>query len=468
MPVCEILPRDFFPAASKRDFTMLRIISVVLFAVCANVWVAPSSRGQTDAPGSAADPDAPAESQQPEAMELLREMAKYLGDLQAYSCRVQATITIQASGEENRIDSKLLVRLQHPNQIAILVEEGETEATVVSDGKQVVQYMPMLNRYTVQEAPDDFAGLSRYAKIMSLGTSPASITAMGGDRFSEALTSDITKAEYLGTQKIGKATCHHCRFVKHGLNFEIWIETGDRPLPRRLVPDISDQLPGATTDYSVVFSDWDVSPKFTGADFAFSPPGDAEKVDSLFEGLGGGGEVGPHPLLGQAAPAFETIDLEGRPLDLQQHLGKSMILLDFWATWCGPCVEAMPSVDAVAEKYRDRGLVFFAVNVGEETAAVSEFLTKSKLDVPVAMDSEGKISELYQVEGIPQTVLVGKDGKVQVVHVGFSTDLSKQLTQNIEDLLAGKDLASETLAAAEKNKDGESPAAESADEQPEQ
>jgi thiol-disulfide isomerase/thioredoxin len=138
--------------------------------------------------------------------------------------------------------------------------------------------------------------------------------------------------------------------------------------------------------------------------------------------------------------------LDGKPIDLATHLGKDIIMLDFWATWCGPCVRAMPDVDGVAKKFKDKGLVFYAVNSGEDAETIRAFLVEAKLDPNVAMDQERKVGPLYGVEGIPQTVLIGKDGKVQVVHVGFSPDLGKELTKNVEDLIAGKDLAKEEQA----------------------
>jgi peroxiredoxin len=109
----------------------------------------------------------------------------------------------------------------------------------------------------------------------------------------------------------------------------------------------------------------------------------------------------------------------------------------------------MPQVDGVAEKFADRGLVFYAVNVQEDAETIKEFLKTSELEVPVAMDADGQITQSYGVSGIPQTVLIGKDGKVQVVHVGFSDSLGDELSKQVEDLLAGKDLAAEALKKAE-------------------
>jgi peroxiredoxin len=120
----------------------------------------------------------------------------------------------------------------------------------------------------------------------------------------------------------------------------------------------------------------------------------------------------------------------------------------------------MPKVDGVAKKFADRGLVFYAVNVQEDAETIKEFLKTSELEVPVAMDADGKITESYGVSGIPQTVLIGKDGKVQVVHIGYSDRLGEQLSQQVEDLLAGKDLAAEALKKAEEASQAEETEAE--------
>jgi thiol-disulfide isomerase/thioredoxin len=197
-------------------------------------------------------------------------------------------------------------------------------------------------------------------------------------------------------------------------------------------------------EYTALFSDWNVEPGFEDAAFAFDPPSDAEKVDSLFQQ-----RQAPHALLGKAAPAFQSVDPDGEAIDLSAHLGKDVIMLDFWATWCGPCIAAMPDLEKVGKKFADQGLAFYSVNVAEDVGTVKEFLRSNKLDLHVAMDPQGKISGAYLVQGIPQTVLIGKDGTVQVVHVGFNQVLGQVVTAEIEALMAGKVLAGEAPAEDE-------------------
>jgi peroxiredoxin len=394
----------------------------------------------------------------PQPEELLRQMADYLGKLPAYSCRIEQAARIQAQGMDNRVASKMNLRLERPSRLAYLLEEGMIGMNVVSDGKQLIQHMPSLNRYTAQEAPENLADFSgeNAAMVTPMMGIPAAVIAASGENLYEMLTDGVTESQYLGIENVGDVRCHHCRFVQESFSWDIWIEAGARPLVHKVVPDFSKQfaaaggaMPDVKLEYSLIFSDWNVAPTFTDADFAFAPPAGAEKVDTLFEGLGGGMEEGPHPLLGQQAPPFKTVNLEDEPVDLATHLGKDIVMLDFWATWCGPCVQAMPHVEGVAKKFADRGLVFYAVNVGEDAETIKEFLKSKEIDVPVAMDLDSAITQQYGANGIPQTVLIGKDGKVQVVHVGFSDRLADALSAQIEDLLAGKDLATAALAEAE-------------------
>ena len=179
-------------------------------------------------------------------------------------------------------------------------------------------------------------------------------------------------------------------------------------------------------------------------EFAFTAADDWEKVDSLFNGPAAAEAEAPHPLLGKPVPHFQLERLGGGKVQLAKHRDK-VVILDFWATWCGPCVTALPIIAKVAAKYRDRGVVFYAVDLGETPDEVKKFLTDEKLDIPVILDRDDAVGKMYEAKAIPQTVLVGKDGTVQVVHVGLKADLETVLSGELDGLLAGKNLAAESL-----------------------
>jgi thiol-disulfide isomerase/thioredoxin len=147
-----------------------------------------------------------------------------------------------------------------------------------------------------------------------------------------------------------------------------------------------------------------------------------------------------NPLLGKKVKGFQTVDPDGNRIDLDKHLGKDVILLDFWATWCVPCLMAMPEVEEIAKEFKDRGLVFYAVNVGEDPDTVMLFLALKRLDIPVAMDFDGKIQSMYHARDLPHTIVIGKDGRLQVDHRGYWQGFGKELHGQVQALLDGKDL----------------------------
>lgn len=420
---------------------MRRFCSILLVAICASCTLACQAYGQ------AAKGDKKAE-------EILRQMTDFYGKLPAFSCHAEAVFDMEVQQQKNNMVTKVTVRFQRPNKVAFIVDKGTMGLTTVTNGKEAVQYFPPMKRYMVREAPADLAGLFDFdvpTPITMLGMNGDWIPTSGEALFKN-MVSGVTGSKYLGIEKVGDVDCHHCKFMQEEFDWDIWVEASKTPLVHRVSPDLlkqlaaaGTQLQGAKVSYNVNFSDWNVAPKFTDADFEFTPPKGVQRVDNLFAPP----EEPPHSLLGQAAPAFATQDVDGHPIDLKKDLGKKVIMLDFWATWCGPCVQAMPQVDAVANQFAPKGLVFYAVNAGEDAATIKEFLKSSKMEVPVALDEKGEIGPLYGVEGIPQTVLIGKDGKVQAVHVGYNSQLGKVLAKEVEALLAGKDLASETIAKYE-------------------
>lgn len=113
---------------------------------------------------------------------------------------------------------------------------------------------------------------------------------------------------------------------------------------------------------------------------------------------------------------FTAVLTDGSTFTLSDHEG-SVILLNFWATWCGPCVREMPAFPRLLEKYGD-ALTLIAVDMGEKPDTVKSFLDRNGYDFPVALDTDGDVGSLYPSDGIPYTVLIGRDGKVAVIHLG--------------------------------------------------
>ena len=142
-----------------------------------------------------------------------------------------------------------------------------------------------------------------------------------------------------------------------------------------------------------------------------------------------------HPLQGQNAPAISLKLLDGKAYKLADEKA-DVIVLDFWATWCGPCRKGLPKLQAVYDwaKKENKSVAIYTVNVREEIDKINEFWTGAKFTMPVLLDAEGTVSDAYGVEGIPQTVIISK-GKVQHVHIGYREDMDSLIKKQVEALL---------------------------------
>ncbi|RYD33869.1 MAG: TlpA family protein disulfide reductase [Verrucomicrobiaceae bacterium] len=144
--------------------------------------------------------------------------------------------------------------------------------------------------------------------------------------------------------------------------------------------------------------------------------------------------TGGSPLIGKEAAEFKLALLEGGDFSLKEHRGK-VVVLDFWATWCGPCVKSLPGLLEAMAEFPPEQAVLITVNQGEPNDRISRFLEARRLTMVVALDADQGVAGKYGVEGIPHTVVIGPDGKIAFVKTGYSPDGEKQIAEAVRQAL---------------------------------
>jgi len=157
--------------------------------------------------------------------------------------------------------------------------------------------------------------------------------------------------------------------------------------------------------------------------------------------------IAPHPappagpdtatLTGKPAPDFSLPTLDKKDVKLSEQKGK-VVMLDFWATWCPPCRASLPHVQKLAsdEALAKKGLVVWVVNDKEDEPTVTKFMKENNYTFTVPMDKPADVLKKYLVRGIPTTVIIGRDGTIRNVFIGYGAPTAKQIDQAVEKALA--------------------------------
>jgi peroxiredoxin len=134
------------------------------------------------------------------------------------------------------------------------------------------------------------------------------------------------------------------------------------------------------------------------------------------------------------APDFTLKSLEGTNLRLEEYRGQ-VVLINFWASWCGPCRQEMPLLDRLHQRYLDTGFAVLGVNVEGEEAPARELIDKIPVTFPVLIDEGQAVSELYRLEAMPSTVVVDRDGVVRYIHRGYKPGDEAKYVEVVKELI---------------------------------
>jgi thiol-disulfide isomerase/thioredoxin/outer membrane lipoprotein-sorting protein len=367
-------------------------------------------------------PDAATITKQVQEAAKQRKSIEYVKDLTGEVTLDGKPVTeVNASGRRVPVQSaigKQIVALQNPGKAHIDLQLGSGNL-LVSDGDSTWTYRPTTKTYTkiaAAQTPDGVAAnlavldvLGFFADSKTTKTArQESITVDGAAYDCWVLTSSVkipAQAAMGGQISDGIMTSWIDKKllveVQEEIAYSLKVPPAAGATPVEYVSKIRQVMHGLKVDQPVA----------VGL-FAFLPPADAR--EQAVQAAGNRVD-----LSGKDAPSFRGVSLDGKAYSLETLKGKT-VLLDFWASWCGPCIRSMPIVEKLHEDYRAQGLVVLAVDVGENRDTVEKFLKTRTIPYPVIMGDEAGIPTAYGVSAFPTFVMIGSDGKIASHQIGLN------------------------------------------------
>jgi peroxiredoxin len=137
---------------------------------------------------------------------------------------------------------------------------------------------------------------------------------------------------------------------------------------------------------------------------------------------------------GAPAPQFTLAARGGHDVSLSQYHGQ-VVMINFWASWCGPCRQEMPLLENIYKRYNKLGFTLLGVNVEPDSKLAEEWLKATPVSFPILYDTQSKVSKLYDVAGMPSTVIIDRSGKLRTLHRGYKPGDENEYLDSIRSLI---------------------------------
>ncbi len=427
--------------------------------------------GSSSALSVAADSKGPAH--EPAARQLFDEVVKAYRSLDAYTDQGEFVAAMTLDGRSETQKTPLHLSFARPNRVS--VDAGPIR--LVSDGTTLTSLVTPLKRFETRPAP-------KAIDLETFHTGPAGAMLFGGPaapvtfvlasllvdphaaesvlrEFAATLKNDADRESGGKPHRVIRIVCGD------GSEIRLLVDPATK-LVREIDLVVNAKKMSDTLGASVVVNrlGWTSGPISTaqpGPDaFAFKPPKLFSKIDP-FSVAAGAAAAGPAKfrvvdLVGKPAPQFVLTVLDGADklkLITKADLAGKVVVLDFWATWCEPCMRELPDIQKVVERFakENKEVVVIAVSGDERPSEIRDVrkLVESTLKRQsitltagavgkIALDPSGTVRDAFEVEGFPTLVIIDAKGTIQSAHVGQADDIRETLARDVDTLLQGKSL----------------------------
>jgi thiol-disulfide isomerase/thioredoxin len=414
----------------------------MMLAIFTVLQVARTSAQDPSGSGPTTAPVGPSGTQiTDEARPLLDKMSAAYRALEGLSVAGNLTGTFDVGGLKANKNATFVGKYRSPNQFRHEINDqdrNDEDITIGSTGQQIYVYLPERRLYRANQTPE------RRLKTGELPQAVPAILSQSDPSLLLAIVDDPADALTMGATKVSKSeqdidgVAHPALVVnREGEDITVALHP-ETHLVRRVTIDLKRGLQkdaAGQVNTAMLTCDYTESKpnaQIEVSQFAWSPPEGATDIAAMQAG----GDEPAMDLVGKAAPDFVLKDIDGKDVAMSSLKG-SVVLLDFWATWCGPCVQSLPKIAEIGREQGPKGVKVYAVNLREGEAEVKQFLSRNDLTgLTVLLDKDGSTGEKYKADAIPQTVVVGKDGVVKKVIIGAGPASEQALRAAIQSALS--------------------------------
>jgi len=390
------------------------VVSMILVSIAG---LASQAAAQTTAATSSPTPapaERPAAQIDSRAADLITQLKSAYSKLTALETAGKASGHFDVAGQKKQQEQEFSGSFTAPNKFRHESKEG---VVLGSTGEKLYIFLPAENVYSSTDASKErLANVPLPIANMLFGENPSLLMAISQeplrfiDGFSARRMEDVTlDGKAYAALRVDRDS-DDLTFLVDPSNHLLRRVTMDlrKTIAQRGAPDI--KLAEFIVDYASVIPDG--APK--AEQYAWAPPQGARDAAAAAAPNAGRSFDAKTQLVGKPAPDFTLKDLAGNDVKLADTKG-SVTLLDFWATWCPPCVEGMPNLERIHKERAKEGIRVIAINAMEEKDKVAAFVKARSLTLPVVLDADGKAGESYELEGYPTSVIIKRDGTIHKV-----------------------------------------------------